>query len=67
MFDEVVIISSTVFRSDSRKQYSNIYFASLNYLANNFYCDKTFPLKSKAGPGFRIEIVIQKIEKTRII
>ena len=36
MFDEVVIISSTVFRSDSRKQYSNIYFASLNYLANNF-------------------------------
>ena len=67
MFGEVVIFHSTVFHSDSRKQYSNVYFVSLNYLTNNFKRDKTFPLKSKAGPGFRIEGVIQKIEKTRII
>ena len=67
MFGEVVIIPGTVFDSDSRKQFSNIYFVSLNYLTKKFERDKTFPLNSKAGPGFRIEVVIQKIEKTRII
>ena len=67
MFGEVVIFPSTVFHSDSRKQYSNVYFASLNYLKTISKVIKTFPLKSKAGPGCRIEVVIQKIEKTRII
>ena len=67
MFGEVVIFPTTVFHSDSRKQYSNVYFVSLNYLTNYFKRERTFPLKAKAGPGFRIEVVIQKIEKTRIM